>query len=585
MTSRLFLIPSVLILCTVLVAAFRPSYFPSTSTLSKINGLRYLSPTKIQTRRQLLSYDDLAEEMPSQAVIKACDSFTSSSRNGDKKIIVASDIASAAGVSLSQARKDLTKLAALTLGDIAVSKEGELLYSFPSSVSSVLLSNSLKYRITHTFRTKVWPVLFYAIRVSFGLTLIASIALIYSTIAFISTSSSSSSDNDRDERNNYRGSFERPMGGGIFGPSPFDFFYYRPYYGYSSYQLNNNAPQEMGFLESVFSYIFGDGNPNMDLEEKRLRLASNVIRENQGAVTAEQLAPFCDNVPLIAEGNDESSVVEERFVLPIISRLGGEPTVTDEGNIVYVFPDMQVSAVESAGLNSELLLEKLGLQRDATAREIKRQLQLAGIDVRGALDKADLVQILKLELPDIANDDDDAVSLLQEKEIKFSAAGDIQRILAGILGAVNLLGALYLGNILASPSLQGVQLPSYFGLVQTSYPFLLIYAILFNAIPLARSFWIKRENQNIRERNRARRSWYTLVQSNIGRASGRIARKLRSAQQFGLNMRRLGKNKSDIVYDTSKDIADIEAVKEEQSLQEFDQRVMTHKTSQANKTL
>jgi hypothetical protein len=575
MSNRFYLISSILWYLGS-VAAFRRTHFLSTSTLSRNSyGFRNFSPTKrIETRHGLLSYDTFAEEMPSQAVIKAVESFSSSSRNGDKKVIVASDIASAAGVSLSQARKDLTKLAALTLGDIAVSKEGELLYSFPSSVSTVLSANSLKYRVTQTFRTKVWPVLFYAIRVSFGIALIASIALIYSTIAFVATSSSSSSDNDRDERENYRGSFARPFGGGIFGPSPFDFFYYRPYYGYTTYQVKSYEPREMGFLESVFSYIFGDGNPNMDLEEKRLRLASYVIRQNRGAVTAEQLAPFCDDLPVISEGNGESSVVEEGFVLPIVSKLGGEPIVTDEGNIIYVFPDLQISSVDSAELNSDVLLQNLGLQRDATAREIKQKMQQVGIDVRGALDKADLLQILKRKLPQLVDDDDADMPILQEREIKFSAAGDIQRILAGILGAVNLIGALYLGNILASPSLQGVRLPSYFGFVQMSYPFLLAYAILFNAIPLARSFWIKQENQKIKGRNRARRSWYTLVQSKVGTAYGRIASKLRSAQQLGLKMRRLGKSQPDIVYDTSEDSSTIDVLREEKSLQEFDQRMI-----------
>jgi hypothetical protein len=71
-------------------------------------------------------------------------------------------------------------------------------------------------------------------------------------------------------------------------------------------------PQEMGFLESVFSYIFGDGDPNLDLETKRLQLASNMIRANNGAVTAEQLAPFCD--PDVTAG-DETSFVNEVSML------------------------------------------------------------------------------------------------------------------------------------------------------------------------------------------------------------------------------------------------------------------------------
>ena len=87
-------------------------------------------------------------------------------------------------------------------------------------------------------------------------------------------------------------------GGGMYynpwwGPAPFDVFYYRPY-GYYAMPDKPRDPSEMGFLESVFSYIFGDGDPNGELEAKRLQLASNMIRANNGAVTAEQLAPKCD---------------------------------------------------------------------------------------------------------------------------------------------------------------------------------------------------------------------------------------------------------------------------------------------------
>ena len=76
-------------------------------------------------------------------------------------------------------------------------------------------------------------------------------------------------------------------------------------------------PQEMGFLESVFSYIFGDGNPNQQIEQKRLKLASQYIRSRNGAVTAEELAPFCDNVPLPsldAKDSDSAYVNEVRML-------------------------------------------------------------------------------------------------------------------------------------------------------------------------------------------------------------------------------------------------------------------------------
>lgn len=211
-------------------------------------------------------------------------------------------------MSLSQARKDLTALASLTKGDIAVSNDGELIYNFPSNVAGVISSNSAKFRAIQSYE-KVKPILFYLVRVSFGVVLLASLLAIFSTIFFISSSSSSDSD---DRRRNDRGF----GGGGMgfwWGPSPFDFFYYRPYYGYyGAMPGERRDPDEMGFLESVFSYIFGDGNPNERVEEQRLSLAANMIRQNQGAVTAEQLAPFCDEAPKPeVEYATESATVDE----------------------------------------------------------------------------------------------------------------------------------------------------------------------------------------------------------------------------------------------------------------------------------
>ena len=104
-------------------------------------------------------YDELMERLPSnKKVIEAVEKA-----NGAP--IVASDLATSAGISLSQARKDLTTLASLTRGDIAVSSDGELLYTFPSGVNSVLSSNSAKYRAVSTWNEKIVPPLFYATKV------------------------------------------------------------------------------------------------------------------------------------------------------------------------------------------------------------------------------------------------------------------------------------------------------------------------------------------------------------------------------------------------------------------------------------
>jgi len=517
-----------------------------------------------------ISYEDLMDKLPSKSVIQAVES----SKGGK---VVASDVASSAGVSLSQARKDLTALASLTRGDIAVSSDGELIYTFPPNLNSVLSSNSFKYKAISFFE-KIWPGLFYAIRVSFGVVLLASLFAIFSTIFFVSQGGSSDDDRRRDDRG-FGGGGGGGFGGSYFwGPSPFDFFYYRPYYGY--YGAPGQAyrdPDEMGFLESTFSYIFGDGDPNNGLEEQRLRLAANVIRENNGAVTAEQLAPFCDDIPAPDLGK-ESSYVDESFVLPIVTALNGEPRVTEDGDIVYVFEDLQISATGSdtaqlARAETAMMLKRVGLEPDASTRDIKNFLNMNGISTRGALEKEDLLNILGQVLPPLSAKEEEELrgavedpTALQEREYKFSLASDTNRFLAGALGVVNLLGALYLGNMFQTYAVYDMRLPSYFGVVQAGFPFLLAYAFLFNAIPIARSFWIKGQNEKIQERNKIRRMWRTVVDT----AVGGVGRKLKAAARMGTRMKKLGSSKDDIVFDTSKSFSETMKMKEKQSMKDFD---------------
>lgn len=514
-------------------------------------------------------YNELMEKIPSKKVIDAIEK--------SKGPVVASDLATSAGISLTQARKDLTTLASLTRGDIAVSSDGDLIYTFPNDVNSVLSANSAKFRAMTTWKEKIFPPLFYATKVGFGVVLLVSLFAIFSSIFFIMTSGGGSRDDDR--RDDRRG-VGMPMG--FWGPSPFDFFYYRPYYSRYYYTPGDDSrsrrdPDEMGFLESVFSYVFGDGDPNGDVEERRLALVGEMIRQNGGAVTAEQLAPFCDDAPMpLDNGEEERAYVDESFVLPIVTQLDGEPQVTEEGDIVYIFPElMKTSSSKSVLPNrsskerrESRILRRAGLDEDAPTEVIKRLLMMNGISTRGALERGDLVDILEKVLPEDNSSDVDVddPTLLIEREYKFSLASSIQTVLAGGLGVVNLGGALYLGNLLGQYALYGVRLPSYMGLVQQFFPLLLGYAVLFNAIPLVRNIWLSRQNVKIQQRNEVRQSWKSLLE----RKAGSVKRKMMAAARMGKKLKQLGTGGRDIVFDTSKDFAELETAKEKDDMKEFD---------------
>ncbi|CAN0195922.1 unnamed protein product [Ectocarpus sp. 4 AP-2014] len=106
---------------------------------------------------------------------------------------VPSDVAALAGVDLNVAKRGLVNLANIVGGDLEVSKDGDVVYNFPSNFRASLLSKSAYRRGVEAVRA-AWPVIFYGIRVSFGVVLLASIALIFSTIFFAATYANSSSD-------------------------------------------------------------------------------------------------------------------------------------------------------------------------------------------------------------------------------------------------------------------------------------------------------------------------------------------------------------------------------------------------------
>jgi hypothetical protein len=270
---------------------------------------------------------------------------------------------------------------------------------------------------------------------------------------------------------------------------------------------------------------------------------------------------------------------------------------------VYTFPNLQMSAAEvDSGSSSSsrrirpgapslsailslpesMLLKRAGLSPRASAMDIKRLLMYNGISTQGALERDDLLRILQKAMPpptereqaqllEVQMADDRTV--LQEREWKFSLASDMNKILSGGLGVVNLGGALYLGNLLGQYALYGVQLPSYFGVVQGLYPLLLAYAILFNVIPLVRNIWNGQQNAKIQERNKNRRGWKEAL-AMATNSNSPIGKKIAAAKSMGTKMRKLGATKDDVLFDTSMPMEDIQEKKVKSDLDDFDKKLL-----------
>jgi len=356
--------------------------------------------------------------------------------------VTVGDVAAKAGLDINFAQRELLAFASDVGGNLQVAESGEIAYSFPQNFRDILRNKFFRLKLQEWWE-KVWRILFYLIRISFGIVLLASIVLIIVSITVILTALNSSNNNS----GGGGGGSNSNSGGGGFRVMPYFFndwwwfFYWNndPYYR-RQYQTHGQ-PDEMNFLESVFSFIFGDGDPNYNLDERRWQAIGTVIRNHQGAIAAEQIAPYLDE---IGQGYTQDY---EGYMLPVLTRFDGRPEVSPEGQIVYHFPALQTTAAQ-------------------------HNPQPVAVYLREAL-------------------------------YKFSEASSGQIWLAAGLGAVNLGGALILGKLLGTAGLVA-KVGEFIIFVQAIYPMLLTYGVAFLTIPLVRYIWMKSRNRKIEVRNQER---------------------------------------------------------------------------------
>ncbi|CAI5952954.1 unnamed protein product [Closterium sp. NIES-64] len=433
---------------------------------------------------------------------------SSSSAGGREKgvRVTVGDVAAASGLKVTEAEKALKALAADAEGFLEVSDEGDVVYVLPSNLSAAVAQRSLWLKL------KPWidnakSAASYVVRVAFGTALLASILIVYTAISVLLSSRSDS--DSRDSRGGGGGE------GGMYyrsGPTfffnPMDiFWYWDPFY----YQRMRASLQtrEMSFFESVFSFVFGDGDPNDGRDEARWQLVGDVIASRGGVVAAQEIAPYLD---LPADTSDES------FMLPVLQRFDGSPEVDPQGNILYTFPLLQRTAGDLAG---------------------KQRKQ-----------------------PSPALDPVQQTRYFAENLWTFSEAPAWKRTLAAGLGVVNVVGVVWLSSLLSDPAIVREAGVEFVQLISSLMPWLQGYAAVFFAIPAVRYLWLQRANETIALRNsRRQQSALQLAQPNA-----QLRRKLANARE---QARSMVVSEDKVIYTTAKDVAeqDLEAREWERKLE------------------
>ncbi|ERN40674.1 hypothetical protein KR51_00026580 [Rubidibacter lacunae KORDI 51-2] len=428
---------------------------------------------------------------PNPAVVKAIAQLNYRATVGD--------LASEAGLELNEARQGLLAVAADAGGHLQVAESGDIAYEFPQNFRTLLRNKYWRLRLQDSWQ-RVWGILFYLVRISFGILLIATIVLMVVAIAVIAIAASS-----QRSRDGNRSSSNESSGVGIpiffmprfiwFGPDPFWFFYYD--YGAARRRRDLSAAQaesspsadytsDLNFLEAIFSFLFGDGNPNPDREERRWQAIGSAIRQQGGAIAAEHVAPYVDEV-------DE----DEDFLLPVLVRFDGRPEVSERGDLVYYFPELQVTA--------------------ATRSQ-------SGPSNSGGY--------------------------FEEHRWRFSQASMAQLSWAGGLGGLYLVLAFVLGDLIQSnPELAaGIR---FIAFVDSLLPLILIYGIAYLAVPAVRYLWIQWRNQKIRLGNLKRAD--RALQ--LAEPSPELQAKLDFARQFAA---RTVVDRNNLAYTSERDLLEQE---------------------------
>ncbi|MGI0494526.1 hypothetical protein ACN4EG_22305 [Alkalinema pantanalense CENA528] len=262
--------------------------------------------------------------------------------------VTVGDVATQSGLDLATTEREIQAIAAAVGGHLQVTETGDIAYKFPENFRDILRNKFWQLQFRESLQ-KIWTVTFYLIRLAFGASLLILLTLvIIGVIVSISFYKSDSSRNDNDR------SF-----GTWFNFNPFwlfDFNSLRP--GRPRYR---EGDRPTNFLEAIFSFVFGDGDPNRNLEEQRWQAIGQVIRHHRGVVVAEQVTPFLDEL-----GTGFSQEYEE-YMLPVLVRFGGSPEVSETGQLVYRFPEVQKTATPKSRKQSTETFLKEQLWRFSNA--------------------------------------------------------------------------------------------------------------------------------------------------------------------------------------------------------------------------
>ncbi|MBZ0186070.1 MAG: hypothetical protein K8F91_07410, partial [Candidatus Obscuribacterales bacterium] len=236
--------------------------------------------------------------------------------------VTPADVSAKTGLSLFVTDTILKQLAAETGGCVEVDETGKIVYRLPPGFRNIFLGRRLKAAFK--------PVLVPALKLfAYLFRCLMAVMLMLSPVMILSIYSLALSREgrirDRELQN-------------LFAPFLSLFaWHYDPNDLERLPSFLQNPPEiNSSYAYDIVTFLLGNRDSYREEQERQWKYIATLIRTNSGVVTSEQLAPYTGS-----DGQDEAAVAS------ILARFDGYPEVTPLGNIVYVFPSLQVSTNEN----------------------------------------------------------------------------------------------------------------------------------------------------------------------------------------------------------------------------------------------
>ncbi|HEY9733018.1 MAG TPA: hypothetical protein V6C89_13960 [Drouetiella sp.] len=243
--------------------------------------------------------------------------------------VTVADVVSTTGLSLNDVTEELNSVAAQSQATLEVTDVGEVFYNFPSNFAMAYYAQGAK-RVLLNAWNGIFNVLFFLFRISFGITLLLSFLFIFGTILLVQTLIAAGMGASQDV-----GVMWSDFAYLVKRVAMQDIVLWRKHD--PSEETLPSGKSRQGFLLDCYSFLFGEGDPNEHLAEERWKLLAQVIRLNEGIIIAEHLPPYTGR-----PADDEPALFE------VLSKFSGYPRLSESGQLIYIFPNMQQRSTNSS---------------------------------------------------------------------------------------------------------------------------------------------------------------------------------------------------------------------------------------------